>query len=621
MLCCRGLKSHNLCVYIHVTVCQYWTLKLCVFHQRLTDATKRWSLPIKTNTLPKYNRRSVTLRADYNSCDSETDLFQSDQEDELVKLLDYSSQDDDVSPTIFHDNCEEVIAYIESLMTRPPARSSKDDDLNERYNVAARNSLIDMDWRVLKYGENILLGEVKKLVDLCRDITDKIERRKRKDTVQRLQANNDLDHEMKRLSAVLEDLDTTIDINIKTETTVETVPSKKPKLDDDGKLKSPVFRLKKVRPVNLDVQSSSPEATDAVKQLLSPEEKLKSESTEITVKPDVIATERKNETTQVTDVNTLTRKVRMEFWKMFKNDTEWWKALAKRNLDKMEEARRELERFSGHELVLGEYATEKDKYEKEKFTLETFIEEVDNSKAVNRELEYDKKYEEIVLKLIDFAKRDFIYKGFDPLIEQLKALSNIKIDKRKKVEIQDILNIYSQIDINKYTYEELCLLERYYKDIIRKYKQETRNKENVTHEHIIKNVHNVNQHTSVTRNIDAIRSTRRGPNNVEILDLTRTYPMEYYANNWWSIYEDILKNREKQFGSIDNWWRVYETILNNTTTKQDIERIRSLVEHRQRRSRPNSRMEEQLRMLDEIRNDRFRESEAVTTRDDNSVRT
>lgn len=597
-------------MYIHVTcvfVCQYWTLKLIVFHQRLSDTTKRWSLPFKTNTLPKYNRRSVTLRADYNSCDSETDIFQSDQEDELVKLLDYSSQDDDVSPTIFHDNCEEIITYIESLLTRPPARSAKDDDLNERYNMAARNSIVDMDWRVLKYGENILLGEVKKLADLCKDIADKAENKRKRDTLQRIKANNDLDNEMKRLSAVIEHLDTEIVVDVKT----EMVPSKNPKLDDNGELKSPVFTLKKIRPVTLDVHTTSPEAKEAVKQVLSPEESQKSESTEITVKPDVVTTDQTNGSTEITDVNTMTRKVRMQFWKMFKDDTDWWKGLAKRNLDKMEEARKELERFSGHELVLGEYQTDRDKYEKEKFTLETFIDEVDKSKAVNRDLEYDKKYEEIVLKLIEFAKKDFIYKGFDPLIEKLKALSNIKIDKRKKVEIQDILNIYSQIDTSKYTYEELCLLEKYYKEIIRKYKTESRNKEIVTTEIIKEAIHTKTHNTNTVNN-------RKSPHNIEIFDLTRTYPMQYYANNWWSIYEDVLKNREKQFGSIDNWWHVYETILNKTTTKEDLERIRTVIENRNRR--PNSRMEEQLKMLDEIRNDRFRETEAVTTKDDESVR-
>ncbi|XP_075988130.1 talin_middle and talin-RS domain-containing protein rhea isoform X2 [Anticarsia gemmatalis] len=564
--------------------------------KRLSDATKRWSLPIRGNSLGKHNRRSVTLRPEYNSCDSETDIFQSDQEDELVKLLDYSSQDDDVSPTIFHDNCEDVIAYIEGLMTRPPARSSKDDDLNERYNMAARNSLLDMDWRVLKYGENILLGEAKKLADLCVDVSNKIENKRKKDTLQRLKANNDLDSEMKRLSAVIEDMD----VDVKTETV-------KPKLDD---LKSPVFRVKKVRPVNLELHSPSPEKD--MKQILSPEEKQKSESTELIVKPDVITTENRNGTES--NVNTITRKVKMEFWKMFKDDTEWWKALAKRNLDKMEEARKDLERFSGHELVLGDYQTQKDNYDKERFTLETFIEEVDKSKAINRDLEYDKKYEDIVLKLIKFAKTDFIYKGFDPLIEKLKALSNIKIDKRKKVEIQDILNIYEQIDTSKYTYEELCLLERYYKEIIRKYKKDNLNKENVIPEHNI--TKNIIQNVNITKT-DTIKSNKT--NNIEIFDLTRTYPREYYANNWWTIYEDILKNREKQFGSIDNWWHVYETILNNTTSREEIERIKSMIEFKTRRSRPNSRMEEQLRMLDEIRNDRFRETEDVSTRDDQSV--
>lgn len=519
-------------------------------------------------------------------------------------------------------------------MTAPPARSTKGDGLNERYNVAAKNSLLDMDWRVLKYGENILLGEVKELVDLAKDIGDKVDNNRKRDMFQRLKANNDLDKEMKRLSAVIENLDTEIEINVKTEVKIETVPHKKPKLEDVN-LKSPVFRLKKVRPVNLDVQTPSPEANDAVKQLLSPEEKQKDESIEIVIKPDV---KTKEDIKNVNDVNTITRKVRMEFWKMFKDDTEWWKALAKRNLDKMDETRRELERFSGHELVLGDYQTEIDKFENEKHTLQNFIEEVDKSKAVNQDLEYDKKYEDMVLKLIEFAKKDFIYKGFDPLIEQLKALSNIKIDRRKKVDIQEILNVYSQIDTSHYTYEELCLLERYYKEIIRKYKKDTKDKENIIpiqdfNKNVIHNIHSTNSlHRNIKRyttdthyNTDTLKSTRSNPehsrNHIEIFDLTRTYPNEYYANNWWSIYEDILKSREQQFGSIDNWWQVYETILNKKPSPEEIQRIRSLVEFRSHsRSRPNSRLEEQLRMLDEIRNDRFRETEAVSKKEDESVR-
>lgn len=505
-------------------------------------------------------------------------------------------------------------------MIKPPARVIRNDGLNERYNVAAKNSLLDMDFRVLKYGENILLGELKKLVDHVKDIGDREDNRNKRDLLQRMRANNDLDNEMKRLSAVIEDLDTEIEINVKTEVKIETVKH------EDVSLKSPVFRLKKIRPVNLEIQAQSPEANDAVKQILSPEEKSKEESVEIVVKPDVVEKEKPREP----DSNTITKKVRMEFWRMFKDDTEWWKALAKRNLDKMAETRKELERFSGNELALGEFQAEIDKFEKEKHTLQNFIDEVDKSRAINRDLEYNKKYEDMVLKLIEFAKKDFIYKGFDPLIEQLKALSNIKIDKRKKVDIQEILNIYSQIDTSKYTYEELCLLERYYKEIIRKYKRDFKDKENIPEQYFstTRNVHKTNSlHRNInhyTYNSDTLKSTKSNPESsrqIEIFDITRTYPQEYYANNWWSIYEDILKTREYQFGSIDNWWQVYETILNKKPTQEEIQRIQSLVDYRNHsRSRPNSRMEEQLRMLDEIRNDRFKETEAVTSRDDESVR-
>lgn len=532
-----------------------------------------------------------------------------------------------------------------------PTKSVKDDDLNERYNVAARNSLLDMDWRVLKYGENIFLGEVKKLVDLTDDIFDRVDRRRKRDMMQKLRANTDLDNEMKRLSQVIEDLDSemetdevSITTTIKTITT--TIPAKKPKIEDDT-LKSPVFKIKKVRPVNLTVnlepinleKAMSPEkyVVKSPVDLKTPE-KHKDESTEMIVRPDVKPKE--------DSPSTLNRKVKIEFWKLFQDDTEWWKAIAKRNLQKMEETRRELERFSGHELVLGEIQSNLNKYKQEKETLQTFIEEVDKSKAVKKNLEYDKKYEDIVLKLIDFAKKDFIYKGFDPLIEQLKALSNIKIESRKKkvINIEDILNIYTQIDISKYTYEELCLLEKYYKEIIRKYKKENHDKENQVpersqtptyHKNVILNVHsnlNTNKHinqyinTSLS-NGDTLRRSQTNNqntrNNLEIFDLTRTYPMEYYANNWWSIYEDILKNRENQFGTIDNWWNFYEAILNKKdTTDEELKRIRRIVEFRNnvRKSRPSSRMDEQLRMLDDIRNDRFNETEAVATDNNESVR-
>ncbi|XP_013176171.1 PREDICTED: talin-1 isoform X2 [Papilio xuthus] len=629
--------------------------------KRLSDPTKRWSLPIKPNTMPRQNkRRSITLglRTDYNSCDSETDIFQSDQEEELVKLLDYSSQDDDVSPSIFHDNCEEAIAYIESLMRKTPERNVKDDDLNVRYNLTSRNSIFDMDWRVLKYGENIFLGELKKLVDIVVQISDKDELKRKQDTLKRIKATTDLDKEMKRLSQVIEDLDSEVIIppeTIKKEEITSTIKTKQTIISSKDTasemptptLKNTIFKVKKVKPINLR-QTPSPDfkilesapVPPVISKPSSPDQKQKDEPNEITVRPE-----------------SRTKEVKLEFWKLFKDDTEWWKALAKRNLEKMEETRRELDRFSGHELVLGEINTEIDKYEKEKETLQTFIEDVDNSKAVNKELEYNKKYEDIVLKLIEFAKKDFIYKGFDPLIEKLKALSNVQIESRKKkvVHIQDIINIYSQIDVSKYSYEELCLLEKYYKEVIRKYKIEAGMKENVVpqiiltpdsnrndrksaspsfHRNVIVNVHssqnltkNVNNYSNTSlNNGGSIKRShiknQDSVSNLDIFDMTRTYPMEYYANNWWSIYEDILKNREHQFGTIDNWWKFYETMINKKdTTEEDLSRIRAIMEYRSnaRKSRPNSRMEEQLRMLDEITNSRFRESEDVKTSDNDSV--
>lgn len=579
-------------------------------------------------------------------------MFQSDQEDELIKLLDYSSQDDDVSPSIFHDNCEDVIAYIETLMNYP-VKEVKDDDANERYNLTARNSLVDMDWRVLKYGENILLGEIKKLVDLTVDVFDKRDMVKKKNLLNKLRVNSDLDTEMNRLSQVIEDLDTvfeTDEVTVTTtiETITTTIPPKPVKVEDDT-LKSPVFKIKKVKPINLNFDRISPEKVNEVldKVIESPivvpktPEKQKDESTEVIVKPNV-----KSRDGTPFSPNTIDRKVKIEFWKLFQDDTEWWKAIAKRNLEKMEETRRDLERFSGHELVLGEIQSSRDKYEKEKETLQTFIEEVDKSKAVKKNLEYDKKYEDMVLKLISFAKKDFIYKGFDPLIEQLKNLSNIKLERRKKVvNIEDIVNIYTQIDITKYTYEELCLLEKYYKEIIRKYKHENE-KENIPdidkrahtptyHKNVLINVHSSqNSNKNIYRYInttstdgDTIKRSQtkneNSKNNLEIFDLTRTYPMEYYANNWWRIYEDVLKSREQQFGSLDQWWNFYEAILNNKdTSEEELRRIRSIVEFRNnlRKSRPNSRMEEQLRMLNDIKNDRFHETEAISTDNNDSVR-
>ncbi|KAL0809871.1 hypothetical protein ABMA28_011355 [Loxostege sticticalis] len=604
--------------------------------KRLTDTTKRWSLPLKPNTVPRQAKRlsvHLTLKPDYNSCDSETDLFQSDQEEELLKLLDYSSQDDDVSSSVFYDNCEDVITYIENLMKNPQKRNI-DDDVNDRYNMAARNSLIDMDWRVLKYGENILLGEIKKLVDFVTEVYDRAENKRKRDVLYRLKANSDLDNEMKRLSRVIEVMDSEVEERrtVTTITKVETIPAKKTNLDD-VKLTSPVFKVKKVKPVNLTINLDV--NSEANIPVLSPEQKQKDESTEMIVKPDVKAKE-----------------VKLDFWKMFKDDSEWWKGLAKRNLEKMEETRRELARFSGHELVLGEFQTQIDRFDKEKATLQSFIDEVDRSKAVKKDLEYDKKYEDMVLKLIDFAKKDFIYKGFDPLIEQLKQLSNIEIEKRKKkVNIQDIINIYTQIDISKYTYEELCLLEKYYKEIIRKYKTEHLNKENIIprepsldrevenrsappsyHRNVILNVHssqnltkNINSYSNSTihhtNSLERSKSKQqKSKNNTEIFDLTRTYPMEYYANNWWSIYEDVLKSREHQFGSIDNWWRFYEAILNKEETNdEELKRLRAVVEYRNSLRRPTSRLGELLKKIDEVKTQSFREEEDVRRTNDESV--
>ncbi|CAG4965789.1 unnamed protein product [Colias eurytheme] len=594
--------------------------------KRLSDP-KRWSLPLKTNTVPRAKRRSINLK-EYNSCDSETDIFQSDQEEELVKLLDYSSQDDDISPSIFYDSCEELIAYIENLMVNPPERVI-DDDLNMRYNMAAKNSLFDMDWRVLKYGESIFLGELRKLIDLCADCFKKAENRRKRNEREIEMVTSDLDTEMKRLSQVVEDLDwqDTVNENMTTKiSTIQTIITKKSK-QEKPKLKNPVFKVKKVKPVNLIINLDKTPEIKSVEPYKSPEK-----TPENSPKSPALSN----------GVSTINRK---EFWSLFKNDTEWWKALAQRNLEKMEETRRELERFSGHELVLGEIQNELDRYEKEKHTLRTFIEEVDLSKTINKDLEYNKKYEDIVLNLIDFAKKDFVFKGFDPLIVRLNELSNIEIERKKKnIQIEDILNI-TNIDITKYTYEELCILEKRYKELIRKYKTHTQNKENVTperetenksrpptfHKNVILNVHssqnitrNVNQYTSNSSENTLKRNRNRdenSKNNLEILDITRTYPLEYYANNWWSIYEDIVKNRERQFGSIDNWWEFYEAVLNRKdTSAEDLKRLREIMKYRSlRRSRPNSRMEEQLKMLDDVDNTKFRESEAVATSGNESV--
>ncbi|XP_037872842.1 talin-1 isoform X5 [Bombyx mori] len=582
--------------------------------QRLKHAAKRppaprrrCSAPGNSNTFPGQKRRSLNGRNDYNSCDSETDLFQSDQEEELVKLLDYSSQDDDVSPTIFHDDCEEIVAYIESRMRRP-TRTPEDEGLNERYNAAARYSIVDMDWRVLKYGENILLGEVKKLLDLCLQLSDRNDSRRKDESLQRLRASTQLDTEMHTLSRVIEHLDSEAEAST---APAATVPAKKPKLTDEPKLKSPVFKIKKVKPINICSIKNSPER----EMILTPQEPRG--STEIFITPEAKSAPTADPI-----------KAKVEFWKLFKDDTEWWKALAKRNLEKMEESRRELQRFSGHELVLEEIKMERDKYEKEKTRLQTFIDEVDTSIQKKRDLEYDQKYEEMVLKLIEFAKKDFIYKGFDPLIERLKALANVHVEgrKRKVVNIEDILNVYTQIDITKYTYEELCLLEKYYKEIIRKYTQEYHGKDSleagdtrIYHKNVVLNVNTTNNLTkSVKTSGDTLKRSHR---NMEIFDLTRTYPQEYYANNWWSIYEDILKNRENQFGTIDNWWSFYEAILNKESTSQeDLNRLRAVVQYRNSlRKRPHSRAEEQLRMLDEIHNNRFREVEDVQEKKDESV--
>lgn len=572
-------------------------------------------------------------------------MFQSDQEDELIKLLDYSSHDDDVSPTIFHDSCEELTTYIENKMIKPPPRSTN-DDVNTRYNMASRNSLFDMDWRVVKYGENIFLSELKKLIDLFINFTEKDENRKRRHAQAKDKANSDLNSEMKRLSQVMDDLDwqDVLNENIKTTITTTTVTEIVPKRakSEEPKLKSPVFKVKKVKPVNLivNLEAKTPELKESPKS--SPEIKK-----EVTPPPKDVSPIKEDKTSLVNN---------KEFWALFKDDTVWWKALAKRNLEKMEETRRELERFSGHELVLGEIKSEIDKYDKEKETLESFIEEVDRSKAINKDLEYDKKYEDMVLKLIEFAKKDFIYKGFDPLIEKLKQLSNIQIEgrKRKIVNFQDIINVYTKIDVSKYTYEELCLLERYYKEMIRKYKTEVHEKENLIpaeyidrekenrsappsyHRNVILNVNsqhnltkNVNHYSTTTiSNHHSLKRHKKtdsnSQNNLEIFDLTRTYPMEYYANNWWSIYEDILKNREQQFGTIDNWWNFYEAILNRRDiSDEELRKLRAVVEYRvnNRRSRPNSRLEEQLRILDGIKNSRFQESEDVATTGNESVRT
>lgn len=618
----------------------------------MADATKRWSLPVRPTTQQRPKRLSMQLKNE--SYDSETDIFQSDQEEELLKLLDYSSQDDDISPSVFHDNCEEVITYIENLM-HSPVKSRKNDDLNERYNLAARNSLLDMDWRVLKYGENIFLGEIMKLVDLLIDVYDKNEKSRKRDLLQRLKANSDLDNEMKRLSQVIEDLDeiepheTNKEVVTTNNTINTTIPAKRPtsndiraKLEDKKhKLKSPIFKIKKVKPVNLVINIDMAKSLEMKSVEPLKEEKQKGESTEVVIQPDVI----------VKDVKT-------EFWQMFKDDSEWWQALAKRNLKKMEETRRELERFSGHELVLEEFHNEINKYENEKQRLQSFIDDVDRSKAVNVDLEYDKKYEDMVLKLIAFAKKDFIYKGFDPLIEQLKALSNIQIEGRKKkvVNIQDIINIYTQIDITKYSYEELCLLEKYYKEIIRKYKKDThvriQDKENIApkdrypsrtrddtqsappsyHRSVILNVNstenltkNINRYstTSLTNGETKQSKSNNRNSQVEIFDLTRTYPIEYYANNWWTIYEDILKSREQQFGTIDNWWHFYETILNKEDTNdEELKRLKAVVQYRNslRKPRTNSRLEEQLKMLDEVKKSHFKETEDVKTADRESVR-
>lgn len=605
--------------------------------------------------------------------DSETDWFVSDQEEELIRILEDSSQDEVEN---YEEQVEELIGKksvgsavsLNSSYTQWSYKNAgpETDNFDNRNVLLVNNPLWkgDMEFKILKYAQMIVANEIKKLEDVVNEL-DKDGKRTPVDPAVKYNSLKRIDLEMRNIANVIN--------------SIESDTSKK----DVVKLNKDIIKVDKRKKVNLSPIVVNENQTNVANYL------------------DIIRTQE-------------------EYWQMFQVETEIWKALRQKNYQRNLETKQKLDQFKG-ELKL----TDVD------FTKRPNLENIPplGSIVEVKKVMLDKGFDKVITNLEDISKRNFNYKGFDPIIEQLMTLRRLQI-KRRMIE-DDFDNIYSDLENSDLTFEELCKMEQHYEGIERQYRNYyeeemkggtlkkkgperkvvkvdvgratqtdnivplpsrliDRNNQNfnvtnnITRNNVITDVENRNFVTNVVRNVTinqtdnrtinhetALRQDdfnqrgqkmnhgdprlsfggnqhyehvhrleqsdhtknhsdprfrhghqqsehanqrtergihqsvnsnhlfeygqrvecgpeasnrrlfkdsgyrsegdghhfkhehgqndgRRSQQNNLIEDYSAGSPRQYYANNWWSIYEDLVKNRTKQFGSLDKWWSYYE---------------------------------------------------------------
>lgn len=607
--------------------------------------------------------------------DSETDWFVSDQEEELIRILEDSSQDEVEN---YEEQVEELIGKksvgsavsLNSSYTQWSYKNAGPETENfDNRNVLLVNNPLwkgDMEFKILKYAQMIVANEIKKLEDVVNEL-DKDGNRTPVNPAVKYNSLKRIDLEMRNITNVIN--------------AIESDTSKK----DIVKLDKDIIKVDKRKKVNLSPIVVNENQTNVSNYL------------------DIIRTQE-------------------EYWQMFQVETEIWKSLMQKNYERNLETKQKLDQFKG-ELKL----TDVD------FTKRPALENIPplGSVVEVKKVMLDKGFDKVITNLEDISIRNFNYKGFDPIIEQLMTLRRLQI-KRRMIE-DDFDNIYSDLENSDLTFEELCKMEQHYEGIERQYRNyyeeemkdgtlkkkgpvgkvvkvdveratQTDNivpvssqlvdrnqqnfnvNDNILRNKVITDIENRNFITNVVRNVTLNQTdnrtinhqttlkedcqrldqtnqtviqgdprfrlgdnqqseqvyrleqrdqttnhsdprfrhshqqskhvnqqTERGIHQSEnsnhlfeygqrvecrpevsncrlfkdcgyrsegdsrhikhehrqndgrrsqqynlIEDYSAGYPRQYYANNWWSIYEDLVKNRTKQFGSLDKWWSYYE---------------------------------------------------------------
>lgn len=539
---------------------------------------RRWSLPSQTHTnhdrlhIEPIETRSTSVGPDQlknenrknsvSNYDSETDWFISDQEEELIRILEDSSQDEiDNYEMQVEDLCNnnKKVDSVVSLNSSHTQWSYKNFP-NYRNSLPVWKS--DMEFRILRYAQMIVENECKKLEEVVMKLDEEERNKIRMDKTLRFDSLKRLDMEMKNIVRVINDLDS---VNV----------IEKPKVVVKVDRRKKII-LPKIQSIN------KTESIDYLENIHTKE----------------------------------------EYWQIFNMEAEIWKALFLRNHEKSLETKRKLDQFSGEELRIGEICDKKEKKLSEIPPFES-LEKIKNIESIQKFDNVISDLNDFSKRSFNFKGFDPIINDLLNIINLQVKRSKMK-DESVAQAFDNIYADASDIENAELTFEELCKMEQHYEEIERLYRkyyeEEIIHKfNNNTYENVStksnKNrtkdvprvkiedpdyrnsklmslddlkritsklekrtniIENIEQNTNIIRNIvlnsqqhqtsqenDAF--TKRIYNipiqresNVE--ELSINYPMQFYANNWWSIYDDIVKNRTKQFGTIEGWWNYYENI-------------------------------------------------------------